>query len=215
MSITTNAELLTALDGATGYLHRTDLTAKIPDFIRLCESKISRKLKLLLQELEDTTIVATIGSRNLAVPTRFGTPLKLWNTYWEPRGELRYLNDLPVTTTNASSDFYTVDGTDGTTRIKTENPADIAYTYTLKYLTKFDIATTSTNTVLTNYPDIYVYGACLESIPYTQDVTMFDLWNGLYAQAMTEAMRDTQATKGKATLRSELAAERSNIFRGY
>lgn len=211
MSIANYTELVAALDGQTGYLHRTDLTAKIPDFIKICESKLNRKLKLLLQETE-TTLTATIGSRLMAVPTRFGTPIALWLTTYDPRDELIYRtpDQLPVTTDNGGSDYYTVDGA----YIATENPADQAYIYTLRYWTKFDIATTTTNTVLTNYPDIYIYGTLLASIPWTQDGTQFDLWNGLYEQGIREAIQDTNATKGKATLRTEFGGHRSNILRG-
>ena len=211
MSFTNYTELVAELDGATGYLHRTDLTDKIPDFIRICESKLNRKLKLLLQETE-TTLTATIGSRLMAVPTRFGTPIALWLTTYEPRDELTYLtpDKLPVTTGNGGSDYYTVDGA----YIATENPADQAYTYTLRYWTKFDIATTTTNTVLTNYPDVYLYGTLMASIPYTQDNSQFDLWNGLFEQGIREALSETNATKGKALLRTEFGGSRSNILRG-
>ena len=88
--ITTYAELVTALDGTSGYLHRTDLTAKIPDFIKLAESKINRKLRLLLGETE-STLTATIGSRLMAVPTRFGSPIELWDTTNEPRTKMLYM----------------------------------------------------------------------------------------------------------------------------
>ena len=103
--ITTYAELVTALDGTSGYLHRTDLTAKIPDFIKLAESKINRKLRLLLGETE-STLTATIGSRLMAVPTRFGSPIELWDTTNEPRTKMLYMQPdlLPVTTTNGASD---------------------------------------------------------------------------------------------------------------
>lgn len=212
MSITTNAELIAALDGANGYLHRTDLTAKIPDFIRLAESTINRKLKLLLQEAE-TALTATIGSRLMAVPTRFGTPLNLWCTTYEPRSELIYLNagDLRVTTTNGESTYYTVDGA----YIATEHPADAAYTYTLRYLTKFDIATTSTNTVLTNYPDVYLYGALVESVSLTRDFESLGAWQQKFDIAIKEAQTDTTATKSKVVLRTEFGGTRSNIIAGY
>jgi len=211
MAITTNAELITALDGATGYLHRTDLTAKIPDFIRLCESKVNRKLALLLQETE-ATLTATVGSRLMAVPTRFGTPIALWLTTYLPRIELLYRlpQDMPVTSDNGQSDYYTIDGSD----VATENPADQAYTYTFRYLSKFDIATTSTNTVLTNYPDIYIYGTLLASTSYTRDLSMVQMWQGMYDEGIREAMRDTQRTKSKQALRTEFNAPRSNILRG-
>ena len=212
MSITTYAELITALDGGSGYLHRTDLTAKVPDFIDLAESKINRRLKLLLQETE-ATLTASIGSRLMSVPTLFGTPIKLWCTTYEPRDELMYLDVgvLPVTTSNGSSDYYTVDGA----YIATENPADIAYTYTMRYWTKFDISATSTNTVLTNYPDVYIYGALVESVSWTNDFKKLDIWQGKFDRAIAEAMRETVATKGKATLRTEFGGHKPSILKGF
>ena len=210
--ITTYAELVTALDGTSGYLHRTDLTAKIPDFIKLAESKINRKLLLLLGETE-STLTATIGSRLIAVPTRFGSPIELWDTTDEPRTKMLFMQPdlLPVTTTNGASEYYTVDGA----FIATENPADVAYTYTLRYQTKFNIETTSTNTILDNYPDIYVYGALLASIPFTRDYKNFDVWSALYNNAIDEAMTDSNVTRRKALLRTEFAGSRPNILRGY
>lgn len=212
MSITTYAELVTALDGASGYLHRTDLTAKIPDFIRLAESKINRKLRLLLQE-QESTLTATIGSRLMAVPTRFGTPIALWLETYQPREEMIYVNPeaLEVTQSAAASDYYTVDGSN----IATENPADIAYTYTLRYLTTFDLATTLTNTVLTDYPDVYIYGALAESVSWTQQFDLLAVWQGKFDAAIKEAISDTNATKSKAMLRTEFAGSRPNIIRGY
>jgi|SRR3990167_6170089 len=211
MSLTTYAELVAALDGASGYLHRSDLTAKIPDFIRLAESKINRKLKLLLQETE-ATLTAVIGSRLMAAPTRFGTPIALWCTTYPPRKEVIFRDsaDLPVTTTNGASDYYTVDGA----FIATDNPADMAYSYTLRYLTRFDLATTLTNVVLDSYPDVYLYGALLASAPYTRDESSVALWSALYESSLKEALTHTTATKGKALLRTDFGAARSNILRG-
>ena len=212
MSITTYSELVAALNGANGYLHRADLTDKIPDFIKIAESRINRKLRVLLQETE-STLTATIGSRLMAAPSLFGTPIALWLETYPPREELIYRtpDDLPVDTGNGGSDFYTVDGSN----IATENPADIAYTYTLRYWTKFDLATTLTNTVLTHYPDIYIYGTLVASTAWTQDMTQLQFWAQQRDEAMAEAMADTRQTKGKATLRTEFGGDRANIIRGF
>jgi hypothetical protein len=148
----------------------------------------------------------------MAVPARFGTPLNLWCTTYEPRSELTFLSvdNMRVTTSNSGSTYYTVDGA----YIATENPADIAYTYTLRYLTKFDIATTSTNTVLTNYPDVYLYGALLESASFTREFESAGLWQQKFDMAIREAQGDTTGTKAKAVLRTEFAGHRSNIITG-
>ena len=215
MSITTYAELVTALDGSSGYLHRTDLTAKIPDFIKLCESRLNRRLRLIEQEYE-STLTATVSSRTgttMATPTYFGTPIALWCTTYQPRYELTYVNpdQLPVTTSNSASDYYTVDQG----YIATENPADSAYTYTLRYLKTLNLQTTLTNDVLDKYPDLYLYGTLLASVPYTQDSSQVEVWGSMFNLALTEANSDTVATKSKAMLRTEFSHERSNIIRGF
>lgn len=212
MAISTYAQLVAALDGSTGYLHRTDLTAKIPNYISVCESRINRKLTLLQQETE-ANLTATVGSRYMPLPTRFNTPIQLWLTTYQPRIDLEFRStaDIPVTDWSSQSDYYTVDGAN----IATENLADQAYTYTLRYYTNFDLATTLTNTVLTNYPDMYIYGTLIASVPDTRDTSMLELWTGLYEQALKEAMSDTVATRSKAALRTEFGARRSNIFRGF
>lgn len=212
MSISTYSELVAALDGVTGYLHRADLTAKIPDFVRIAESRINRKLSTLQQETE-ATLTATVGSRLMAQPTRMNAPIALWLTTYLPRIELEYMlpERMPVTTWNSQSDYYTVDGSN----IATENPADQAYTYTLRYIDEFDLAATSTNVVLTNYPDVYLYGTLAASVPYTQNVNMLPMWSELYDQAMREAMTDSTQTRSTAKLRTEFSNGRTNILRGF
>ena len=201
-------------DAVASWLHRSDLTTQIPDFITLAESSINRKLALLLQETE-ANLVATPTSRVIALPTRFASPLGFWCTTDEPREELEYLlpTHLPVTTTQSSSEYYTINGSN----LETENPADIAYTYLLRYFANFDIAATDTNLLLTNYPDIYLYGALLESAPYLQDTTAFQIWQNRFEAGVREASRESNRTKARASLRTDLPGSGSsgNILRGY
>ena len=86
MPFTTYAELNTAI---AGRLHRSDLTASIPDYITLAEKSLNRTLQLTNQELE-TTLTATIGSRSLTLPSGFARPLALYLTTYLPRTELEY-----------------------------------------------------------------------------------------------------------------------------
>ena len=213
MAIASYAELVTALDGSTGYLHRSDLTARIPDFIKLAESEINSDLKLLLQETE-SNLTATVASRLIAVPTRFGTPIALWCTTYSPRIEIMYreASQLPVSDTSGPAQFYTIDGA----YVATDNSADVAYTYIFRYLQNVDLETTLTNTVLTNWPKIYLFGALLQSIAFTRDYANQGYWQNEYDKAVMKAMRDTNATKSKQTLRvdSFFGARRNNVYRG-
>lgn len=213
MAISTYAQLVAALDGEDGYLHRSNLTDKIPDFITLAESEINSDLGVLDQETE-STLTATVGSRLIAQPTRFGTPIALWCTTYSPRIEIGYrtAEQLPVTGTNGPARFYTVDGSN----IATDNPADSAHTYTLRYIPKWDLATTSTNVVLTNWPKVYIFGVLLQSVAWTRDLSQVAYWQSEYDKAISKAESDSNATKGKQTLRCDpfFASGRSNIYRG-
>lgn len=211
MSITNYTELKASV---ASWLHRTDLTAQIVDFITLAESRINRKLNLLLQETE-ATLTATPSSRLIAVPTRFDRAIALWLTTWQPRQELEYRlpSQLPVTNFNGFSSFYTVSGSN----IETENPADQAYTYNLRYFIDFDIAATSTNLLLTSYPDIYLYGALLESAPYMRNSNDLQMWQNRFDLACKEASVESASHKAKASLRTDLpgTTRGGNILRGY
>lgn len=212
MSLANYSDLLAALDGADGYLHQTNLTAKIPTFIRLCESKFNSTLNLLQQEVEVTNQLATVGSRTIPLPSDFSEHLALWDSTYLPRRKMEYRStvDIPVSASNSASQYFTIDGNN----IATENPADKAYNYTFRYLQNFNLASTSTNVIMTNWPDLYVYGTCLASIASTRKTELIPLWQPLYDAAMKDAMKNTIGIKGQATLRYEFLPTRSRILYG-
>jgi len=65
MSISTYSELQTAI---ANFLARSDLTAQIPDFIKLAESRMSRELETRSQEKRAQATVAA-GDEFVARPT--------------------------------------------------------------------------------------------------------------------------------------------------
>jgi len=196
------------------WLHRSDLTAQIPDFIALAESRLNRRLSLLQQETE-ATLTATVSSRLMTRPADMGNPLALWLTTYQPRTSMTFVTpqQLPVTDFSGQSDYWTV--TD--TAIEVENPADLAYTYTLRYVALYDLASTSTNRLLTEYPDAYLFGALSEAAPYIRDANSVRLWAQKFELAIREAMSDSQRNKSIASLRTDLpgTVRGGNILRGY
>lgn len=65
MAIGTYGQLKTAV---ASWLHRTDLTSVIPDFIALAESNIRRDVRCRAMEQSAT---GTLSASTLALPTRF------------------------------------------------------------------------------------------------------------------------------------------------
>ena len=209
MPFTTYAELNTAI---AGRLHRSDLTASIPDYITLAEKSLNRTLQLTNQELE-TTLTATIGSRSLTLPSGFARPLALYLTTYLPRTELEYRlpTSMQVYNSNGPSRLWTLDGD----VINTDTPADIAYTYTLRYAKNYDLASTLANSLLTDYPDLYFYGALMEAADDVRDAQKLQDWSGRYGRAMSECLSDINSNKSIAPLTTEMSAQsKSNIISG-
>ena len=193
-------------------LHSSAYTSLIPDWITLAEKSLNRLLNLSAAETE-TTLTASVGSRTLTPPSGFGTAVALYLTSYLPRIELpfRLPTQMQVYSENGPSSYWTYDGT----VIKTDVPADQAYTYTLRYKADFDIASTSTNALMTNYPDLYLYGALIEAGNDRVDQTALALYEKRFARALDECKKNEHANRAAAKLRTDIAGSyRSNIIMG-
>jgi len=208
MAITNYTELQTAIAS----WHHRDVT-QIPDFISLAEVRINNLFEARLAEV-DASLTATISSRYIALPTGYKSQNGLWLTTYLPREEVRYRlpEDLPVDeNTTGRPDYYTIDGLN----IAFDRPADIAYTYTLRYKKKFDIASTATNDVLTTYPDVYLFSALVEACLFARDdPTIFEQ---RFQSAIENAQISESKNKRHATIISEgslIGSRKQNILNG-
>lgn len=193
-------------------LHRSDLTAAIVDYVALAEKRLNRDVQLVAQETE-TTLTAVVGSRNLTIPSLFGAPLGLYLTTYLPRAEIHYRlpTQMQVFSENGPASYWTVDGT----VIKTDAPADIAYTYALRYRAEYNLAATDTNALLTNYPDLYFNAALIEAAADLQNDAMLQRYQLRYAQSLQECKTSENDSRSIAPLTTEVAAQgRSYIISG-
>jgi len=208
MAITNYTNLQTAIAS----WHHRDVT-QIPDFIALAETRINNLLESRLGET-DTTLTATISSRYIAIPVGYSAILGLWLTTYTPRREISYRlpENLPVNSAgNGRPDCYTIDGSN----IAFDRPADIAYTYTMRYQSSYDIAATSTNDILTNYPDVYLFGSLVEACLFARDdPTIFEQ---RFQSAINNAQKSESKNKRFATIMTEnslMSSSRQNILNG-
>jgi hypothetical protein len=209
MALTTYIELQAAI---ASRLHRSDLTTQIVDYITIAEKRLNRLLKLSQAETE-VTLTATPSSRSLTLPSDFGTVIALYLTTYLPRTplEFRLPEDMQVMDANGQSEYWTIDGA----VIKTDTPADIAYTYTLRYKAAYDLASSSTNTLLTKYPDLYLYGSLVEAGADTKDGELVQMSAGRFNEALREVKDDINAARNLAPLTTELSGyARFNITNG-
>jgi hypothetical protein len=202
----------TELQAAIASWHHRDVT-QIPDFIALAEVRINNLFEARMSEV-DVALTATVSSRYITLPAGYKAQDALWLTTYDPRREVKYLTpeDLPVDdNSNGRPYFYTIDGSS----IAFDRPADIAYTYTFRYKKKFNIASTTTNDVLTTYPDVYLFASLVEACLFSRDDP------AIFEQRFQSAVENAQISESKnkrySTIRSEGSltwSGRYNILNG-
>lgn len=190
---------------AAWLMGRDDLTAVIPDFITLAESRINRVLRV--REMEATTTL-TPASNVCTLPSDF---IEARHVYANASSTKCVLE--PVTPDYAVSNyqtnvagsvplFYTIVGSSLTAYPLSDS------TITLTYYKKVPALSDSaaTNWLLTKAPEVYLYGALSEAAPYLEDDARLQTWLALF-QAGVQGLiaADTRAVYGKASVRIKSA----------
>ncbi len=214
MSISTFTELKAAI---AAWGKRTDLTALIPDFIALAEARIARSLLARVNEYE-TEITMTPGSRFVALPTGFDTAIGMWLKANLPREQLvqRHPQDLPVSNVSGYPEWWAIDGE----QIAFDKPAASAWVLDFRYSKSFTLSDSSpTNYVLTNYPDVYLFGALVEFAGYTLDQQNSAVWESRFTRALQDAIEEEHRNRAPAPLMTEISGlvgrQGFNVYRGY
>ena len=185
MAIGTYAELQTAV---ANWLDRDDLTDRIPEFIALAEAKMNRVLRISLMENVSTALTMVGGTRDYSLPTGF-TGMKEFHLTTSPITPLSYITPEMMNRMWAGSNAgrpqaFTLFSDAGTRKIKIGPSPDSAYTTSMLYLKKIDSLSVSnpTETMLTENPDVYLYGALLEAEPFLMNDARVQLWAGMLQQ---------------------------------
>jgi len=185
MAIGTYAELQTAV---ANWLDRDDLTDRIPEFIALAEAKMNRVLRISLMENVSTAITMVVGTRDYDLPTGF-TGMKEFHLTTSPIVALSYItpemmNRMWAGSNKGKPQAFTLFSDAGTRKVKIGPAPDSAYTTSMLYLKRIDnLSTTNpTETMLTENPDVYLYGALLEAEPFLMNDARIQIWAGLLQQ---------------------------------
>tara|TARA_R110000787_G_scaffold239205_2_gene345336 strand:- start:63 stop:713 length:651 start_codon:yes stop_codon:yes gene_type:complete len=157
MALNNYANLKTAI---ANFLARDDLTSEIDDFIDLTEADFNRRLRVRAMETVDTSF--TIDTETEAIPTGFLQVRSFILTSPIPDLALELMSPFH----QASTQGYNVTGTpriysvEGTNFRFSPVPGSTV-TARLTFYKAFDSidSTTTTNYILTNHPDVYLYGA--------------------------------------------------------
>lgn len=184
MSIATYTELQAAV---ASWLHRDDLTSLIPDFIRLAEARFNRSLRV--RAMLETMASTELGDGAASLPTGFRAFKELrWDgspsRTLEPR-PLEWVRNQPDS--SASPIYFAVTSSDV---VCWPQSGSIKGTY---YKEIPALADNATNWLLTAHPDVYLFGALVESVLYTQDDSRVPLWAEKTAALLAQIQSEDDA----------------------
>ena len=174
----TYSELQTQI---AAYLHRTDLTAQIPTFIGLAEAYLFREINV--KDLQTTATLTTTGEY-ADLPADFGALSKLETTVAGRTYALDYMSNpetLVVTGQVRTPVHFAFEK--GQIRVfgaGTGTSLTLYYTPQISALS----GTNTTNWLLDNAPDLYLYVSALEGAKYIRDDTQAAALTGYVAGAM-------------------------------
>ena len=211
MSITTHAELLTAISSWLASSGDTDLAASDDDFVVLAEQRIhygagnpgeplySPPLRVLaMEKARDVTVSAQtvdLPSANFLEARRLylsGTPI-ITPGYMPPMDFwARFLS-----TDTGQPSAYTIEGKDSTPYgqlVFGPAPGDI-YTGKLLAFEKFSALSGGSNWLIANAPSVYLYGALLEAAIFIDEQEDVARFSALFNAAIVGLMRSDQKAR--------------------
>lgn len=193
MTISTNADLKSQV---AAILNRSNLTAQIPFFTQRAETRIAygseeapfKSDPLRIRAMEQASY-ATFNAQSIALPDSYLQHKRLYLSL-VPNGVLKYFTP---------TDFWndTRAGTSGQPRIFTIEAGafylaptpDTSYTGKILYYKKPTAlsADADTNTILTDQPNVYLFGTLLEGFSYARNNEQAQIYANKFAGAINSA----------------------------
>ena len=175
------------------FLNRSDLTTVIPDFITMCEAGFNRELRVREMSVRTQAPIDSqyvklpddfLGMRNIDLMTDPVTPLSYKN--------LQNLDIHRRADATGKPIYYSI----------TQNNIEFApvpeseYTLEIVYYQKVPaLSAFSTNWLLDNHPDAYLYGTLMHSAPYLQADERVGIWAGKYQQIIEQITTSDEKAK--------------------
>jgi hypothetical protein len=182
-SIVDYASLQTSL---ANWLHRADLTAMIPDFIGIAEGTLSADLDARPMDIR-TNLTATAGNAYVTLPSDM-LEMKRLILVTDPIYVLRYetpdqlSTDYPSLSIVGKPTVFTVIGS----QIQLAATPDTNYTLELTCRQRVPslTSTNTTNWVITNFPNAYLWAALCAAQPFIQNDARLPLFKQMYSEAI-------------------------------
>jgi hypothetical protein len=187
MALTTYAELQTA---AANWLDRTDLTDRIPEFIALAEASFNRTIRQPQMITKNDSF--SISGQYTTLPT---DTLEIIRIVMDltPVIVLEYMTPEELSerrralTGTGKPYYFTIVG-GSSSQLEVLRTPDSTYTSSIIYYTKIPALTDSatSNWLLSNHPDIYLFGTLAEAEPYLKNDERLLVWLTRLQKALTD-----------------------------
>lgn len=201
MAITSYSTLQTSIGD---WLNRSDLTSVIPDFITMAEAQFNRVLRHR-KMVERAT--ATLDSEYSAMPADWLESIR-YQLNTNPITVMEFVSPDQAAvlkgaySTSGKPIFYSQIGQQF--QVIPAPDSGSAYTGELTYYAKIPALSSqnTTNWLLTDSPDIYLYGSLLQSAPYLQDDNRIAVWASLYTKLVQDlTVSDERSRMATSSLR--------------
>lgn len=215
MSIDTYAKLQSEL---LDTLNRTDLVADVTEYtpgtiegsVKRAISKAERRIvrRLRTREFETSTTIATAaGVETITIPTDFVMAKSLIiktnpNVVLAQKDLSTLINDFPATTSGNPTAFSAF----GTLFHFRPIPSSVMNVLLYYYAGPTALSDTNTsNSLLTKYPDLLLYGALIELTAHIEDDGRIQVWKGAFDEAIKDITNDNTLNRWSgAPIRSSI-----------
>ena len=187
MAITTYAELQTA---TANWLDRTDLTARIPEFIELAEANFNRVIRQPDMIAKDDSF--SIAGRYTTLPTNTLEIIRIVVDL-TPVIVLEYLTPEEISerrivmSATGKPYYFTMIG-GSSNQLEVLPSPDSTYTSSIVYYTRIAALSDSatSNWLLAAHPDIYLFGTLVEAEPYLKNDERMPMWTARLDKALND-----------------------------
>lgn len=216
MSITTYDELQAAV---ADWLNRDDLTERIKDFIMLNERSMNRVLSTAEMEVE-ADLVTVADTANVALPAGY-MGLRLLRAYNNSIWYDVQIVPLEPTLDNGLPGAPPVIASVVGSNLKFRPVPNGAYPLKLHYYAKFAALSDSvtSNWILDEHPDAYLYGTLLQSAPYLGTDDRLSLWADAFSNVIDQInTEDVDKRFRNMKLRADVGLtypRRFNVYNGW
>ena len=198
MALSTYADLKAVV---ADYLDRTDLTDQIPDFITMAEASFNRVIRQPDMITKNDSF--SIAGRYTTLPTDTLEIVRIVLDL-QPVIVLEYmtpeeLSERRVSMTGTGKPYYFTTIGGSANQLEVLRSPDQTYTASIIYYTRIPALADGTNWLLTNHPDIYLFGALVEAEPYLKNDDRMPMWTSRLDKALNDLRLQGQRERHTAS----------------